>query len=908
VHAPPAFALEPNSGLFDPFLPPPLSLVCTDDTRRGVDAGANFERNGLNMGFTHLAAAVLAMQHFNDRNARVVPELAALTEGCTVQFDLQASRVFDTESSTHRASRDFLATRQIPCAMAGGWTNLPAIDLSILAHSYKIPFAAHRAPNARVTETVSSPFTALVHPDIVAQTQVSLGYLRYVGRLDYIALLYSQTESVLAKRETWGTALDGFNMTWMSSGYKPRVGDSKTPGQPLYVNAYAEALQRVKDSGYRTVVILMDNIRSEVPSIADAVEELQMNTGDYLFFVYDMGDGPALRLPNANVTKLFAGSSTVIPTSNAFFQPKNDPFTNSWDEDLGDLIETINALNPIAPGEPGYANAENVLAARPTEYGATFMYEAVLALGLGACISQQSTNGTVAGADHLNGMHQVNFTGPNGRMKFRGDNDPLSRGAREYDSIDWAAWNVLPSILNEPGNAADEAVVVTDTFLHEAGAWNLVTPAIYRDGRTRPPDLLRYSASQNFLPVGVRFVGLFFMSFSICLSLVAAVWVFVRRDSRVVRASQPFFLFLICLGTAIESSSVFLISVDESYEWSLEGLSAACAALPWFFVTSHILVYGALATKLWRVHRVLQFSRREIKIRHVVAPMSALIVFALAILAIWTIVDPLQWERREINIDTGETFASCESEKAWVFLVPELILILIPVVMTGTMAWKTKDVDEMYTESWYIFIMCMLQLETALVACPVIIILRDVSRDGQFLLLASVLTGYPLSTLVFMFIPKMIADYKERHGIVSAPSKRGEQQGVRVTGVAGNGLPPPQNSLTSSLSHWSAPKEQGSATPSTGSSGLTNRTFETVASLRQQAALSQRDASRQGDGNSTTARATTRHSSNSDGGRLSVEPAIEEGIREDTHDPIEEDEAEVLESLQRHLRSVDVPN
>jgi hypothetical protein len=413
--------------------------------------------------------------------------------------------------------------------------------------------------------------------------------------------------------------------------------------------------------------------------------------------------------------------------------------------------------------------------------------------------------------------------------------------------------------------------------------------------------LLRYSASQNFLTVGVRFVGLFFMSCAIFLSIVAALWVFLCGESRVVRASQPFFLFLICLGTAIESSTVFLISVDESYGWSQDGLSAACVGLPWFFVTAHIMVYGALATKLWRVHRVLQFSRREIKIRHVVAPMSALIAFALAILAIWTLVDPLQWQRREIDIFTGETFASCESDKAWVFLVPEIILILIPVVLTGTMAWKTKDVDEMYSESWYIFIMCMLQLEAALVACPVIIILKDVSRDGQFLLLASVLTGYPLSTLVFIFIPKMIADYKERKGIVtSAHPKRGEQQGVRVSGLMGlGGGLPPQNSLESSLSHWSAPKEHGSTIPptSTGaSSGRTNRTFETVASLRQQAAAhaSQRATSKEW--NPTTPRTTTRRSSTSDGD-VSIEPAIKEGMREDTDDAREEDE-EVLESLQ----------
>jgi hypothetical protein len=253
----------------------------------------------------------------------------------------------------------------------------------------------------------------------------------------------------------------------------------------------------------------------------------------------------------------------------------------------------------------------------------------------------------------------------------------------------------------------------------------------------------------------------------------------------VVRAAQPFFLFLICFGTAIEAFTVWPLSHDESYSRN-DQLDQFCAAMPWFFVSGHVLIYGSLATKLWRVHRVLQFSRREIKIKDVMGPLVVLISLCVGVLLVWTIVDPLQWDRRIIDEDSGESFGTCRSDSLAYFAPPELILLIAPAAMTGWMAWKTKDVDDLYTESWYIFVMISLQVEIAIVAAPVIAILEDVSTDGQYLGLSAMLTLFPMSTLLFIFGPKVLADYKERMGgIDRTKSKRGERHGVVVTGMAG---------------------------------------------------------------------------------------------------------------------------
>jgi hypothetical protein len=102
------------------------------------------------VGFSHMAGALMAMEHFNARNASVVPELANFsTSLCNVYFDMETSTVYDTGSFTHKAATSLVnksspAAFIPPCAIAGPYNDLPARDLSILALSYQIPQVAHR--------------------------------------------------------------------------------------------------------------------------------------------------------------------------------------------------------------------------------------------------------------------------------------------------------------------------------------------------------------------------------------------------------------------------------------------------------------------------------------------------------------------------------------------------------------------------------------------------------------------------------------------------------------------------------------------------------------------------------------------------------------------------------------------
>jgi hypothetical protein len=68
------------------------------------------------------------------------------------------------------------------------------------------------------------------------------------------------------------------------------------------------------------------------------------------------------------------------------------------------------------------------------------------------------------------------------------------------------------------------------------------------------------------------------------------------------------------------------------------------------------------------------------------------------------------------------------------------------------MAWKTRDVDESYSESKWIFALILVHFQVLLVAMPLIVILEDSSGDGRYIGWALILWTIPMSTMVSMVI------------------------------------------------------------------------------------------------------------------------------------------------------------
>lgn len=766
------------------------------------------EDDKVNPGFVHMGAALMAMEHFNQRNASVVPELAELGD-CTFQFDITGSRMIDS-GSTHLASRSLVQAGQPPCAMAGPYHDLPAIDLSVMAQAAQVPIVIQRSFNIRSTLEFFSPFSSQVYPDNEVVAEKLIDFLRTKGRTDYISIFFPFTDGGLQ----WKDILTAFFQANGIESYSQVIFDP-TPKkvqhqQPLSVTDNLALLQK---RGFRTIVVSLENPRETIPKIADAAEALGMNTGDY-FWVW-LGDFSEAHLysDNRNITKLIHGSAWLLAIESMYLKGAADPFGAALINQGPDFVQRLNAANPIRPGDPGYYFAQPDFFAKISNslldhHGAGFMYDAMMSIGMGACsIGNPQVN--ASGFNLLQGIRGSEFTGASGKIRFK-QQGPLP-GGRDGSTALFGVLNLLPGSTNEGSYGSSR---FSDVFQPELGAWTQMTNFTFGDGRMVPPDLMRDPPQQNYLPKWLQVIGITLLAIVLASALATSVWVFLKRVHPVLRAAQPSFLYALCFGSAVFGSAILPLSFDESYGWSEQQLSAGCVAVPWLVGFGHIITYSALFAKLWRVNKVLQFKKRKIEIRHVMWPAAILAVAAFVDLGLWTGLDPPEWVRVELDPTTGESIGFCDSTYLMAFAAPLAILMLIPTVLTGFMAWKTKDVDEAYTESWWIFALILVQVELAVIGAPVVAILRTVSTTGKYIGFVAILWAFPMSTLSLIMLPKVVAYVRAVRGIAKA-HKRGSRETVRVSGLNLNPGVKRPSQLSSMISDESYVMMRSEAEPET---------------------------------------------------------------------------------------------
>ena len=130
------------------------------------------------------------------------------------------------------------------------------------------------------------------------------------------------------------------------------------------------------------------------------------------------------------------------------------------------------------------------------------------------------------------------------------------------------------------------------------GGAGFLAPYYFADGTRKPPALLRTMPEQNYLSDDVRAIGLSLASVAVCVILVSVFWVTRYRNHSVVIAAQPPFLYVLCLGSIVTTSAIYVSSFDEGSGWDEILLDRACIAAPWLISLGHIVTYSALFTKV----------------------------------------------------------------------------------------------------------------------------------------------------------------------------------------------------------------------------------------------------------------------------------------------------------------------
>ncbi|CAB9518514.1 Gamma-aminobutyric acid (GABA) B receptor [Seminavis robusta] len=390
------------------------------------------------------------------------------------------------------------------------------------------------------------------------------------------------------------------------------------------------------------------------------------------------------------------------------------------------------------------------------------------------------------------------FTGASGRVGFGAE---APRG-RDTEGVTSGAFNIRPSSNSGSGLRTYTSTLTSYTVLPnltESNEWKRVPNEtfVYRDGDTAPPTLLREIHKENFLSKPVHIVGMTLFATALFLSMVAASGVRYLSDDRVVRCSQPPFLYLLCFGSAMMSAAIFTLSWDESYGWSQQQLDVACTLTPWFFFVGHLLCFSSLFTKLWRVDKVLQFSRRKVKIVQVIVPLVLLLLAAVIVLSVWTAIDPWVWERSLINESPPETYGECTSEHTSVFFFLLAGLMVLGKVATAAMAWKTADIPQDFSDTSSVFYALSTHLQAWFIGLPILVVLGNDSVDATYFGRVLLIWVFSVSGVSLVVLPKIVKAVRIRMNPHAGRADR-----VRVT-ISGMSAPPTNSRASHTAMHQS---------------------------------------------------------------------------------------------------------
>jgi len=247
-----------------------------------------------------------------------------------------------------------------------------------------------------------------------------------------------------------------------------------------------------------------------------------------------------------------------------------------------------------------------------------------------------------------------------------------------------------------------------------------------------------------------------------------SIWVFLHASHRVVKASQPVFLHMMCAGILVMGLSLIPLSIDDSLA-SPTGCSIACMAFPWLLSIGFSMSFSALFSKVWRINQIVKgaknYRRVHISTRDVLVPFAVICTANVVILGIWSGVDPLVWVRETMDGETKEseganyredTYGHCSVHENVFGLVCLVLLVLVnfgALVLALIQLYHARELSTEYSEGKYIAIAMGSMIQVFLTGLPILVIVTDSPRVSYFVKSTIVFT-LAMSLLLLTFLPK----------------------------------------------------------------------------------------------------------------------------------------------------------
>ncbi|XP_061928164.1 gamma-aminobutyric acid type B receptor subunit 1 isoform X2 [Apis cerana] len=259
-------------------------------------------------------------------------------------------------------------------------------------------------------------------------------------------------------------------------------------------------------------------------------------------------------------------------------------------------------------------------------------------------------------------------------------------------------------------------------------------------------------------------------SLGIIIAVALIIFNIWNRHRRVIMSSHPVCNTIMLIGVIACFVSVFLLGIDGRFVAAWE-YPAVCQARSWMLSTGFTLAFGAMFSKVWRVHRLTtktkaDQAKKKIQPWKLYTMVSGLLAVDIVLLVCWQVLDPLQRKMETFPLELppfGDDDARirpelehCESthNNIWLGLIYSykgIILVFGLFLAYETRSIKVKQINDSRYVGMSIYNVVVLCLITA----PVTMVIAS-QQDASFAFVALAIIFCCFLSMALIFVPKVI--------------------------------------------------------------------------------------------------------------------------------------------------------
>jgi hypothetical protein len=566
----------------------------------GIQDGNPQRRYLYGPGYEMAFATMLAIKHLNEGDDSIVPELRQLNETCPIRFlpeyhdtgELEPARALSvvqevlgrqgaTRSAADTCPVESVMTQLPPCAFIGAHESSISALTSPLTGLAGYPQVSGTSAQDMLDDKLFFPKFARTIP---SQAGAAVALVEFLLRddvfrkdLPYLAILHVDDDygnSYVSRIRDYLKHYND-NQTEIAASTRQPPNIVYMENLPLHPSGrnIESVVQKLKNLGFRTVfAILKGSLDFHNAVVLQAYRQGTIGTGKEVWYFSDDSIVPItanqIWPTNSSLDVAYRGSGVIWPGTGdvdelylkfvqGLQQLKNSPA----------IMDFMKAALPRTEGinETQINNGlENLFFLNPLSMDprAQFVYEATVLLGLAAC--QAVTDDLfLDGDEFFDQLLATDFHGVSGHIVL-----DQSTGTRASNSTFYAILNMIEN--EDPESQQIIAIVPTHVFENEWSSFSnnsfvyndrtLVRPGpegdFYQWQRTLSPETV-------YVNDGIKVVACVLCALSIVLALSFIAWTVFKWNTRIVGASQPLFLIIICFGCIVlgkDSAKSFVVS------------------------------------------------------------------------------------------------------------------------------------------------------------------------------------------------------------------------------------------------------------------------------------------------------------------------------------------------------------